>query len=443
MVRHESDAAGGRPPLPDSAAGGGVQKGLVGVAVHFGAGAIGRGFLGQLYSDSGWETVFVDISPELVRALNERGGYTVEIVGPGARPIRVSRCRAVDGRDVRAVAEELARADLVSTAVGAPALQAVARALAEGVSLRAERMPDSTLDVLICENLLHAARHLRSLLEPLVSPRARAYLAERVGLVETVVSRMIPAPTARRDCGADPLRVAAEDYNMLPADRAAFRGEPPAIRGLVPVDDFPAHEERKLYAHNCGHALAAYLGALEGHEFIWQVIEDERLLRQIERGLWEVGEALCRRHGFAREEHSGHISQLLRRFGNKALGDTIARVGRDPLRKLGPTDRLVGAARLALEFGTRPVVLARGIAAAMRFPDTLAARGSLAADPSAGALAEMMRSGGPERVLREVCKVEPGDELWELVLGALGRLGGGDKSGAGKAACAPQEPGVK
>ena len=385
--------------------------------VQFGAGAIGRGFLGQLYSDSGWETVFVDVVPDVIERLNARGGYTVEIVGPGAREIEVRNVRAVDGRDARAAAEELVSADLAATAVGQSALPAVAGTLAAGISLRAERRPDSTLDVLLCENLLHAATHVRKMLASALAEdgdeRARAYLAERVGLVETVVSRMIPVPKTRAE-GRDPLRVAVEDYNVLPADRSAFRGPAPAITGLRPVEDFAAHEARKLYAHNCGHALAAYFGWKAGHEFVWQAVDDPEIGPRLDAGLWETGVALCRRHGFTREEHGRHLAQLLERFRNRALGDTVARVGRDPVRKLRPGDRLVGSARLALEHGIVPKVLAQGIAAAMDF--------RAPGDPSAAVIAEMLAEGGPERVLRDVCGLDPCDEhdrsLQDLVLEA-------------------------
>ena len=44
-----------------------------------------------------------------------------------------------------------------------------------------------------------------------------------------------------------------------------------------------------------------------------------------------------------------HIDDLLLRFQNKALGDTIFRVGCDLFRKLGPQDRLAGAIKSALE----------------------------------------------------------------------------------------------
>jgi len=387
--------------------------------VQFGAGAIGRGFVGQLASSAGWETAFVEVAPAILDAFSASGGYTVEIVGPGARRIEVRNVRAIDGRNIDAVAEEIARADLASTAVGAGALPTVARGLARGIALRAARRPGSTLDVLLCENLLDAGAHVRGLLGPLVPPEARAYLDGRVGLVETVISRMIPVPRPRAG-GGDPLYVAAEDYNVLPVDARAFRGRAPDIEGLAPVDNYRAHEERKLYAHNCGHALAAYLGFLRGHEYVWQAVGDPEVRRRVDAGLWEAGAALCIRHGFAREEHQAHLAQLIEPFGNRELGDTVARVGRDPVRKLAPGDRLVGAARLAMKYGVRPEALAEGIAAAMSF--------DVPGDPSAGRLRDILAAGGPERVLAEICGVDGSvgadAELFDLVVQARLTLAG-------------------
>ncbi|MHC4250074.1 MAG: mannitol dehydrogenase family protein [Planctomycetota bacterium] len=394
-------------------------------AVQFGAGAIGKSFLGLLYHDAGWETAFVEIAPHIVNALNERGGYSIESVGPVEQITDVRDVGALGPADLDVVTSEIARADLVGTSVGKVSLPDVARVLAAGIARRARERPESTLNVLICENLLDASRAMRELVRPHVPPEARNYFEERVGLVETVVGRTATVPKLD-DGRVDPLRVVAEGDDDLPVNARTLKGPAPDVPGVRPVDDYGAHVERKLYGHNCGHALAAYLGARAGHEFIWQAVEDPSVRALVEAGMWESGRALCRRHGFARDEHAAYIEGLLRRFAIRALGDTVARVGRDPVRKLGPTDRLVGAARLAVENGEhgeqgeRPAALAEGIAAAMAFRSP--------GDPSADELAGILAAGGPERVLSEVCGLDPsrgGDGLIrELVLDALERAGG-------------------
>ena len=50
---------------------------------------------------------------------------------------------------------------------------------------------------------------------------------------------------------------------------------------------------------------------------------------------------------FSREDLSIHIDDLLARFRNRNLGDTVYRVGSDLQRKLGADDRFMAAIRMA------------------------------------------------------------------------------------------------
>src|ERR1700693_765570 len=101
-----------------------------GTAVQFGAGNIGRGFLAQLFYESGLEVVFVDVAAPLVAALKTRSAYQIEVVGGNATTVSIEGVRVVDGADVGCVAEEIAAAEIVATAVGANALRAIAPAIA-------------------------------------------------------------------------------------------------------------------------------------------------------------------------------------------------------------------------------------------------------------------------------------------------------------------------
>ena len=125
--------------------------------------------------------------------------------------------------------------------------------------------------------------------------------------------------------------------------------------------------DRKLYTHNAGHATAAYFGYLKGMSSSTRRCNDPQINAAVRAALAETGEALIKKHGLSPEEHQAHTEDLLRRFANVALGDQVARVGGDPLRKLGPEDRLVGGAKLALEYGIFPTNLCKAIAAALHF----------------------------------------------------------------------------
>jgi len=378
-------------------------------AVHFGAGNIGRGFLGQLYWQSGWETVFVDVVEEVVTALNARGGYDIQIIDEQCETIAIDHVRAINARDKEAVAEALATCDLASTAVGVRALRHVVPALAAGTARRAERSGEP-LNIVVCENLLDAAETLRAMVLAAVREPARAFVRDRVGFVSTVVSRMVPVvpPEVR---ARDPLYIAVEAYATLPVDGTAFVGPPPAIRGMAPVPNIAAHEERKLFCHNCGHALCAYAGHRRGLALIADAIVEPAVRGLATGGLAETGRALIAKHGFDPAEHQAHVDDLLRRFANRALGDTVARVARDPIRKLGPQDRLVGAAQLCLDNSVEPLHIIGGIRAALAYDNP--------EDPQAVRLQEILRLDGLDAVLQGVCGLKPEGELYSRIRKAM------------------------
>ena len=375
-------------------------------AVQFGAGNIGRGFTAQLFTESGYEVVFVDVVDEVVKLINHRRSYPIQIVGDNPQTVTISNVRAVHSSDREAVALEIADSSLVCTAVGVNVLKHVAPAIAMGIKLRADHGVTDPLNIIICENLLHASDFLRrSILESL-PPQYESYVTQNIGFVESVVSRMVPVMTEEQQ-RQDPLMVVVEAYKKLPVAGMGFVGPIPDIVGFEPHDNFEAYVERKLFTHNCGHAIAAYLGYQRNYEYVWQSMGDPGVRRIVEKALAETGEALIKRHGFTQEEHQAHIDDLLNRFSNKALGDTVARVGRDPIRKLGHDDRLIGSANLALSYDITPTNVCLGTAAALAFDDF--------EDPAAVELQLLIHNRGLDHVFETICGISPDSALANLI----------------------------
>ncbi len=242
--------------------------------IQFGAGNIGRSFIGQLFARNGYEVVFVDISTPLVEALNERREYRIVIKRNGApdEELAVQGVHAIDGRDTASAAEAVATADYVATSVGLGALPDIIPTLAQGVALRAGRFPDRPLDIIIAENIRDGARYFR---EALKSRLPQGFpLDEHVGFVETSIGKMVPLMRAE-DLAGDPLLIFAEAYDELIVDRYGFKGPLPRIPTLNAVGDIRAYVDRKLFIHNLGHAAAAYFGYSQSPESrcIWQALE--------------------------------------------------------------------------------------------------------------------------------------------------------------------------
>ena len=333
-------------------------------AVMYGGGNIGRGFIGMLLSQAGYEVTFVDVVDAVVDTLNREHQYPVRILSSeGHKDVAVTNVCAVNGNDQEKVADAIANADIMATAVGARILKFIVPNIIAGLRKR-WAMGKAPLNIIICENLMDANKVLEGMLKEQLTEEEKALFDETVGLVEASIGRMVPVQTEEMKDG-DPMRVCVESYGFLPVDKAAFKGEIPQIAGMVPFDPFDFYIKRKLYIHNMGHATCAYLGDLLGLEYIYQAIDvpDVRLI--VENAMLESAVALSEKYGVPLNGIVCHIEDLLYRFTNKALQDTCARVGGDPARKLSPEDRLIGSSSLILGCGGLPAYIAVGAAAGL------------------------------------------------------------------------------
>ncbi len=377
-------------------------------AIIFGAGAIGRGFLGQLFSESGYRVTFVDVDEPLLESLNRRGAYTIRLVtNEATNEVTVGPVRGLHSRDADAVADALAGCTIGATAVGAGNLQHIAPVVAQGIARRAVRGVTEPFNLILCENLKNAAAIFRDMVRAALPAEHAEYMARHIGFVDTVIARMVP-PLTPELRAQDPSLVIVEPYKELPVDRAGFAGEPPEIVGMIPCSPFSFFTERKLYIHNAGHAVLGYLGYLRGHEYGYQALADEDIYFQARGAMEESARALHRKYRPPAGALLANIEDLLQRFGNRALGDTVLRLGRDPLRKLARTDRLVGAALNCLAEGVTPTNLVTGIAAGLLFdhPD----------DPVAQDLQARLHGYGLARTLADACELAPGEPLFAMVV---------------------------
>ncbi len=333
-------------------------------AVMYGGGNIGRGFIGQLLSQSGYEVTFVDVAQAVIDTLNRDHKYPVRILcGDGYKDVDVTNVCAVNGNDTDAVAEAIAHADIMATAVGARILKFIVPNIVAGLRRRWE-LGKPPLNILICENLMDAHKVLEGMLKEQLTDREKLTFDETVGLVEASIGRMVPVQTEQMQDG-NPMRVCVESYGFLPVDKAAFKGQIPPITNMVPFDPFDYYIKRKLYIHNMGHATCAYLGDLVNLAYISEAIDVPQIQGIVQNAMLESAVALSRTYQVPLDGIVCHIEDLLYRFTNKALKDTCARVGGDPARKLSNKDRLIGAALLVQKTGEIPAYIALGAAAGL------------------------------------------------------------------------------
>ncbi len=316
----------------------------------FGAGKIGRSFIGQLFSRGGYEVVFIDIDQKIITLFNERRSYPVIIKSDEKETrLEIKNVRAIHTSNQDKINEEILSADIIATAVGPDNLPSVIEILGEGLKNRFSSSQLNPVDIIIAENLRNASEYF---LHELKNYLTEEILFDAVGLVETSIGKMVPI-MSEKEMLKDPLMVYAEPYNTLILDAKGFRNSLPAIEGLAPKKDIKAWVDRKSFIHNLGHAAAAYFGYLKFPEktLLYQVLADRKVFDFTETTMKESAESLILQYpgSFTRQGLYEHINDLIRRFQNKALGDTVYRVGRDLPRKLGPDDRLCGAIRMALK----------------------------------------------------------------------------------------------
>lgn len=378
-------------------------------AIMYGAGNIGRGFIGKVFSDSGYEVCFLDIMQDVIDEMNRRGEYTVRIVSnEGETDTTVRPVRAVNSTTEQAV-QEIADCDIMATAVGVNILPRVAPAIARGVIARMEQS-GRPLNIILCENQLEVDVLMRGWLYACFNDEQKKWADENLGLVEPSIGRMVP-PLTPEMRAKDKLLICVEPYCELPVDRDAFKGEIPDLVGLVPYSPFEFYIKRKLFLHNGGHALCAYLGNLKGYEYIWQAIADPEIREAARASMLASAHALIAKFGEGvRENVESNVDDLLRRFQNRALKDTVARVGADPVRKLRRNDRVVGAALFCLEQGVDPSPIITGIVAALKF--------DRADDPTAPEIQKALREQGVEYVMQRYMSLQPDEPLYGMILKA-------------------------
>lgn len=321
--------------------------------VIFGAGKIGRSFIGQLFGRSGYKILFVDVDPLIIRLLNERSSYRVVIKGEKEEEIVVRNVHAISALDRTSVTEAVSTAGILAVSVGKNALEKVIPSIAAGLLIRFKSYPGMPLDIILAENMRSAADFTRGELLKNLDPGFP--VESYVGLIETSIGKMVPImPLAEVE--KDPLVVFAEPYNTLILDGKGFKSSVPDVEGLAPKNNIGAWVDRKAFIHNLGHATAAYYGYFHFSEavYMYEVLADKKIFRFTRDVMLESAQTLRMVYpeDFTYDDLEEHIDDLLFRFRNTALQDTIFRVGQDLPRKLGPDDRFMGSVHLALTHNT-------------------------------------------------------------------------------------------
>jgi mannitol-1-phosphate 5-dehydrogenase len=368
-------------------------------AVHFGAGNIGRGFVGLILHKAGYEVVFADVNAELIDALASTPSYVVTEVGDGGTEWTVDNYRALNSATHESdVVGEIASADIVTTAVGPNILRFVAPLIAAAITQRSAELPP--LIVMACENAINATDLLKA---EVVKALPDAQAADVAVFANTAVDRIVP--------GQDPdagLNVTVESFFEWAIESTPFGASTPVIPDAHFVEDLAPYIERKLFTVNTGHATAAYHGFAAGVASMSEAFSTPAIADEVRAVLAETKALLVAKHGFDPETQQAYIDKNMVRFANPQLSDTVDRVGRQPLRKLGRHERFVGPAAELAERGIPADALVRTMGVALGF--------DVPEDPQSVELQQLLQTATPTEFVEQVTGLDQSHPLYAAVV---------------------------
>lgn len=361
-------------------------------AVHFGAGNIGRGFIGQILAQNDFEVTFVDINDTIIQALKDRQSYQVGIADDSQAKLTITGVTGLNNqKEPEKVIEAIAQADLVTTAIGPKILPFIAELIAKGIQVRGGK----PLDVIACENMIGGSQFLKSEVEKYCDDLSD------VGFPNAAVDRIVPVQHRE-----DPLFVSVEPFCEWCVDQTQMKNPSLRLEGVHYVDNLEPYIERKLFSVNTGHATVAYTGAELGYHTVKEALADRRVEQMLKDVLAETGALIVAKWGFNQDEHHAYLTRIISRFKNPYLSDDLTRVGRTPIRKLGYDERFIRPIREAKQRGLSYVALANVVMKILNYQDEK--------DAEAVQLQAMVAQKGKQATLVEVSglSLEEVNRIW-------------------------------
>lgn len=377
-------------------------------AIQFGAGNIGRGFIGAVLAEAGYEVVFADVVEDLLNQINSRKEYTVHVTDTHKYDIQIKNVSAVNSGSEDAV-KAVTEASIITTAVGLRILKFVAPTIAKGLTARKAAGVETPVNIIACENGIRATSQLKELVFSQLDEETAAWAKTHAGFPDAAVDRIVPPV----HCDV-PLDVAVEEYFEWDVEKASFVGDIPSIQGMTLVDNLEAYVERKLFTLNTGHATAAYLGKIRGYQTINESIADPKIYDAVKAAMQQSGEGLVKKFNFDHAAHFAYIEKILKRFQNPYLKDECNRVGREPGRKLAANDRIILPIMTAKGFGLPYNNLLLTAGGALRFNN--------ADDPQSVEIQEGIQKEGLESTIVKFTNLDASDELVKQIAKAYDQV---------------------
>ena len=381
-------------------------------AVIIGAGKIGRGLIAGILRTNGIEYCFIETDPALIRQFRENSQYLLHILGGREQIIPMRTVPIYALFETAEIEKRLLEADLIFTAVGGRNLREVGEFLGERLEhILPERSWARALNMIVHENWKYKDSDLSENIQKKLSKENQSLFQDMVGICTAISMGLSVDPVDEESRKREPLGIWMQDQWSIFVNKAGYKGDLPKIKGIGFVDQFLQLQSQALYTNNASSAVISYIGWLKGYQYVSDAAHDPEIETLLDQAYREIEAGLVRGLHIFPKDQQEFARRAKEKYQDIRIRDTVKRHARDPLRKLAPDERLLAPARMAVKSGMEPKALAAGIAAALYYEDP--------EDESACRLAALRREKGEAFVLHEICGLEKGEPLEQLILAQL------------------------
>ena len=380
-------------------------------SILFGAGKIARGFLGQLLYLGDFEITFVDVYEPIVSVLNEKKTYHVHVLGDESLDSDVTHIKAYLFDEKESIYHTFYESDIAFVSVGGNHLTDVAKSLADifnrfGIQKKIK-------NIIVCENWRDAANTFKTAMLKFLNEENKNLFEEFIGVSEAVLMRTATQPDEEL-AKLYPQDVWVQNFWYLPIDGSRIKEAIPKIQCVELLDEFGNFLTQKMYTNNTSNAVIAYSGYLLGYEILAEAANSLEISALLDDAYKEINQILVAELGVDEKQQMEFSQKARAKYCDWTIVDKVIRHGKDPIRKLGPQDRLIAPCRMALKHGIYPKTLIDTIAKALYFDEP--------SDAEAVKLKMLRQQKGVEYVLQTVCGLDKNERLYHEVLKSVEQI---------------------